>query len=237
MAHNPGRMDAEPGLRSTHPPSTAAEEERRRNIKLIWKTRVRCAMRLYAALGIEVDISTAAARSQFYVRGFEFAAMDGALVLPEFLPPAIPPSLTDRLFWLWTTYRHSNKKILIPVGVKSFAYHIAAVKEDCSHGWQLTKYFSGNVHLTKSQAEHSQALLISSAGDNNWVALLPRFYFGKTGVPSESGQNIFLGTLPVAMGRVNLLSPILAPFVMHKDNLPEAFENMIEHVKNPRVKL
>ena len=211
--------------------------ERQEKGKRAWKTRIRCSLRLAAAFGIEADMSVAAAQSSHFVRGFEGAPMDAALVLPEFQLSITPPDLTDRLFSLWDKYRASARSVLIPIDIKSFAYHVGVLQDEFKYGTRISKYFSASIALTPTQVKDCQALIISPLGSQDWVAFVPQCYYSKIAISTSSGDVLYLGTVPVAMGRINPLPPLLAPFVMHKDHLPQAFKNLIAHVKDPQVKL
>ncbi|KIY02418.1 uncharacterized protein Z520_02557 [Fonsecaea multimorphosa CBS 102226] len=213
-------------------------EQQEQDEKAFWKTRMRKGLRLMAAHAVRADISTAAARSPLFVRGFENAPNDGALILPDSQLSTVPEDQTDRFFSLLTKYKDSDANVLIPIDFKSFDYSIDVVQDAFSYGYRTMKNFRGQVILTAQQVKDCQALVISGMNDPDWVAFIPRYYYSKVAHAGRGeGQRLFRSLVPVAMARFSPLPPLLAPFVMHKNNLPEAFENMVTHLQNPGIRL
>jgi hypothetical protein len=242
MADDPEPQDAHPA--AVAPGTTGAAEEgadlsaTNLNTKELWKARIRRTLRSAASAGIEGDMATAGATHPQFVRAFEFAPNDFALVLPDFMDPTIPADPTDRLFTLWERHRTSQENMIVPIDGKSFAYSVRVQRQKYDYGVRTKKYLLAHTALTQDQVKDCQALLISSLNGPDWVALVPRYYYEKLNVQVKAGMSrLALGSVPVAMARVNPLPPVLAPFVMHKDNLGEAFDNMLANAQNPEVKL
>ncbi|KAK5055139.1 hypothetical protein LTR84_012887 [Exophiala bonariae] len=218
-----------------HEPVPVEDNSSSDNLKAIWRQRIRNALRFASAASIEGDISIAASATPHFIRAFEYAPMDAAILLPRSLPPDTTLSITDRLFSLWARFRNNNGKILIPIDIKSFAWHVASQ----THAGRTTKHLKGLVYSGPEQVKHCQALIIATAADANWVAFVPRFYYKKmdTKATSRGGQFFSIGNLNVSMAQFNPLPPILAPFVMPKHDLPKAIENMAEHFEDSQIKL
>ncbi|KAK5198017.1 hypothetical protein LTR92_002262 [Exophiala xenobiotica] len=206
--------------------------------KQFWKTRIRCTLRLASAAGIEADIANVGATHPHFVRAFELAPNDFALVLPNFTDPGMSDNPTSRFFVLWDRHRDSPESIVIPIDGKSFCYTVVVQIEEYEYGSRTTKHLRAALHLTSAQVQDCQALVVCSLDDTDWVAFVPRFYYNMIGMEEAGGSmKLSLGTVPVAMARINPLPPVFAPFVMHKDNLRDAFDNMLSHVQNRQVKL
>lgn len=216
---------------------------RREKTREFWKTRIRCTLRIAAAAGIEADIANVAASHPHFVRAFELAANDYALVVPEVMGPGMPPNPTDRFFKLWERDQagvpgDDPQDGFVPIDAKSFCYTVAVLLEEYTYGTRTTKHLRALIHVTPRQVRDCQALIISSLDDGNWVAFVPRYYYQLASQTLPDGsKNVWLGSVPVAMARINPLPPILAPFVMHKKNLAEAFDNMLAHVQDGAVRL
>lgn len=110
--------------------------------------------------------------------------------------------------------------------------------EEEKHGSRTYKHLRAALHLTPAQVQDCQALVVNSLDDTDWVAFVPRFYYSLLGMKESGGSmKLALGTVPVAMARINPLPPVFAPFVMHKDNLAAAFDNMLANAQDRQVKL
>jgi hypothetical protein len=202
-----------------------------------WKVLLRKSSRLTAAFGIEADVCTSAASSPIFARAFEGSQFDTALLLQEFIPDGLPDDPTDRFYTLWEQYQNSRRNILIPADIKSFAYAVRVVTDEFDWGWRTTKYLSAAIRITPAQYESCQVLIISPVADSEWIAFVPRFYFQKLFKRDPTGHKVYLGTLPVAMARVNPMPPVLAPFVMRKTDANEASDNYLAHYNDHRVRL
>ena len=192
--------------------------------------------RLRMAWMVEAELSGAASESPRFIRGYEGAPCDGALIVDEALARSLPKEATDKYFsFLQHTSKTEDVPPILLLDFKSFSYNAVFSTSKIQARNYNYHYAQAIIHVSLVQYNNCQAMVIGNIVDADYVALVPMEYVHMT--QPKYREQWWLGHASPGQVQSNPLPAVLAPFVMTKQLLPLAFDNLVAHHRDSNIKL
>lgn len=175
----------------------------------------------------------AATGSSHFIKAFELATCDGALLVKDIGSESLPDDPTDRFYTLIERFGNSSHRVLVLLDFKSFRWSTKhrrpkqGFDSDCSEA---------AIGLSLDQAKRCQALIITSAAEPDWVAFVPKPYFRimNQGKDLTRPKYIDYNYTDSTLTTLNPFPPVLAHLVMRKTDLPRMLNDFAEKALDSR---
>lgn len=203
------------------------------------RRHLRVSRRNTAAWRLEAELSSSFARdSSKFVRAFEGARCDAALITDSTVADSLPDHPSDKFFKLLSLAKDAKDPILLPVEFKSFVHHVFTAKimtqrgrTTIAHGGQAV------IQISHSQLESGGVLVVGNFVDPDYVAIVPISHIKDLLWQTPRTNYLYLGRISPNMTAFSPLPACLAPFVMHKKFVEAQLNNLLDCLADPSSQL
>lgn len=211
----------------------------------VWSRKTKAAKfvglaRTTAAFQSEATAVVHASKSNKFVRSFEGAPCDGAVIVGQATSAQayIPTGSTDRHFIMMRRHAGQSLQNAILLDFKSLQWRTKVTKSETELGGdRFNKMLQAKIELSKDQIKKCQVIVLSNYLEPEWVAVIPRPYLEETLRDPDSikwrSQQLHLGVMASTMLQKVALPPSLIPFTMPNSKLGEALDNLAACSEHP----